>query len=399
MQGLFKGNPKAAFKLRLWDGTEATVGEDPKCTLIFRDEATFSHLIRTQDSYQFCVAFVEDRFDIEGDMFAALRLRRALKDVDPGFVKKLQVLWKLGLVRSRHTTAQDKKNVQAHYDVSNDFYKLFLDKSVMAYSCAYYHTPDESLEDAQTHKVDLICRKLRLKEGETFLDIGCGWGGLLMHAAKHYGVKAHGVTLSQAQYDLATQRVKEAGLSDKITIELRDYRELADASFDKIASVGMYEHVGIAEYPTYFATMHRLLKEGGLFLNHGITRKKGARFTGEAQFIFAYIFPSAEIDDISHTQVVMEGAGFELLNMECLRPHYEKTLTEWAKRLMANEEAAKAMVPKDIYRAWKLYLAGLPLAFEDGGVSICQVLGSKKQMGPANVPLTMKDVYCGTDTV
>jgi cyclopropane-fatty-acyl-phospholipid synthase len=242
--------------------------------------------------------------------------------------------------------------------------------------------------------VDLICRKLRLKPGEKLLDIGCGWGGLLIHAATHYGVTGHGVTLSKNQYDLATQRVAEAGLADKITIELRDYRDLADASFDKIASVGMYEHVGIAKYPDYFRAMHRLLKDGGLFLNHGITRKKHMPFNGEPRFIFTYIFPNAEIDDIGHTQSVMEDTGFELLNMECLRPHYQKTLTEWATRLMANESHALSLVPKPVYRAWKLYLAGLPGAFEDGSISVCQVLASKKAIGPAQVPLTMKDVYC-----
>lgn len=392
IQEVFGGIP-VSFTVRFWDGSEETVGSAPAFTLIFRDADTFGELFRSQDSYKFAVAYVEDRFEIEGDFFAALRLKNALKFHEPRFLAKLKVGLKLGLAW-RHTRDMDRKNVQAHYDVSNEFYKLFLDTRVMAYSCAYFRTPADSLEDAEEAKVDLICRKLRLQTGEALLDIGCGWGGLLMHAATHYGVKGHGVTLSQNQLDLATARVREAGLADKVTIELRDYRDLADASFDKIASVGMYEHVGIKHYPEYFGAAHRLLKPGGLFLNHGITVRKDRGYSGDAKFLATYIFPNCELDDISHSLTVMEDMGFEVLNVESLRPHYALTLHEWWKRLTANEAHARELAPPHVVRAWKLYLAGCALAFEDGRASIHQALLSKSGEAPAKVPLTPHDVYC-----
>jgi cyclopropane-fatty-acyl-phospholipid synthase len=395
LRDLFGNVPGVSFRTRLWDGSEETIGSAPTFTLVFRDEATFTDLLRSQDAYKFGVAYTEDRFDIEGDFYAALRLKDVLKSNEPDAITKLKTLWHLGL-HARHTRTEDQRNIQKHYDVSNDFYRLFLDTRVMAYSCAYFHNDHESLEDAQEHKVDLICRKLRLKPGEKFLDIGCGWGGLLIHAARNYGVTGHGVTLSQNQYDLARQRVKDAGLEDKITIELRDYRDLTDASFDKIASVGMYEHVGIARYTEYFGTAYRLLKNGGLFLNHGITTKKNMPFTGEAKFLFTYIFPNAELDDISHTQTVMEDTGFEIINMESLRLHYAKTLREWEKRLMGNIERALQIVPKDIVRAWRIYFASSALGFEDGRVSICQTLVSKSPKGEWDLPKTPHDVYSGS---
>lgn len=392
LQGLFGSIPGGSLRVRFWDGSEQIIGEHPAFTLVFRDEVTFDDLFRSQDAYQFAMAYVEDRFDIEGDFYAALQLKDALQAHEPDLLAKLKMVWNLGL-HARHNRQEDKRNIQHHYDVSNDFYRLFLDTRVIAYSCAYFHNAQETLEDAQEHKVDLICRKLRLKPGETFLDIGCGWGGLLLHAAKHYGVTGHGVTLSQNQFDLATARVKEAGLEDRITIELRDYRDLADASFDKIASVGMYEHVGIRRYPEYFGAATRLLKDGGLFLNHGITTRKGGPMTGEAKFMFTQIFPNAELDDISHTLTVMEDEGFEILNVESLRPHYALTLREWERRLSANWDKAVALVSKETCRAWKIYFAGCALAFEHGQVSIHQTLASKRSIGASHVPLTPHDVY------
>jgi cyclopropane-fatty-acyl-phospholipid synthase len=393
------GRVDQSFCIRLWDESEIKIGNgEPTFTLAFRDADTFDDLLRSQDVYKFAIAFVENRIDIEGDFYAGLLLKDAIKEHEPDWISKLKVLWKLGL-GSRHTLDRDMGNVQAHYDLSNEFYQLFLDRTHMAYSCAYFHEQNESLEDAQTHKMDLTCRKLRLKPGERFLDVGCGWGGLVIHAAKHYGVKAHGLTLSKNQYELAKQRVHEAGLEDLVTIELRDYRDLQGDTYDKIASIGMYEHVGISQYPKYFQTAWDLLRPGGLFLNHGITIKKNAPFTGETKFMFTYIFPNGELDFISHTQDVAEGVGFEVLNVESLRPHYAKTLRHWADRLIANEEAALRSTPKQAYRAWKLYMAGSALAFEDGRVSVYQSLYSKKVKGPSEVPLTPHDVYGTSERV
>lgn len=393
---IFKDATSASFRIRFWDGSEVSLGDagQPVFTLVFRDADVFAHLVRTQDVYAFLESYVHGRFDIEGDMFAALAIRRSLRDTRPGWWNKFKVIWNLGTA-GFHTPEYDKKNVQSHYDISNEVYKRFLDNRFMAYSCAYYHREDESLEDAQEHKLDLICRKLRLKPGETFLDIGCGWGGLMIYAATKYGVKAHGLTLSQNQFDLATQKVRELGLEDQVTIELRDYREFEGMQFDTIASIGMFEHVGKSQFETYFQKCMDLLKPGGLFLNHTITREKIGAFAGEHRFMFTYIFPGAYLDNTGHTMDVMEKVGWEILNMECLRPHYAKTLTEWAKRFIANEEEIKNYIPSEIHRAWKLYLVGLPQAFKDGGISICQTLASKRTGKPAGVPLTMHDVYCG----
>lgn len=383
-----------AFRVRLWDGSEETFGQGTSAfTLVFRDEGTFVRLLRRRDSYHFAMAFCEGRFDVEGDLYAALQLKDALGNRRPGWAATAGLLWKLGL-GARHNRTEDKRNVQAHYDVSNEFYKLFLDKRVMAYSCAYFHRPDESLEDAQEHKADVVCRKLRLRPGERLLDIGCGWGGLLIHAATHYGITGHGVTLSKNQYDLARERVAAAGLSDRVIIELRDYRDLSDASFDKIASVGMYEHVGIRRYPEYFGTAMRLLTNGGLFLNHGITVRDREPMTGDGRFMFTRIFPNAELDMISHTLSVMERSGFEILNVESLRPHYAKTLREWERRLSARWDRARALAPEETCRAWTLYMAGCALAFEEGRVSVYQTLASKSGNAPSRTPLTPHDVYC-----
>lgn len=268
-----------------------------------------------------------------------------------------------------------------------------LDEPTMSYSCAYFYQPNETLEDAQEHKLELICRKLHLQQDETLLDIGCGWGGLVIHAAKNYGVRAYGLTLSKNQFDLARQRVNDAGVADRVTIELRDYRDLTDQTYDKIASIGMYEHVGISQYPVYFNSLWRLLKTNGLCLNHGITAHKNATLTGEARFLFTYIFPNAELDSISHTQSVMEEVGFEILHVESMRAQYALTLREWWKRLTSHEEKALQLVPSHIYRAWKLYLAGSALGFEDGKISVYQTLAAKTERSPAHIPLTLRDVY------
>jgi cyclopropane-fatty-acyl-phospholipid synthase len=392
LKKLLKDVKDASFRIRLWDGTEETVGTAPTFTLVFRDEATFAELMRSPDAYHFAVAYCEDRFDVEGDLYGMLRLKQVLKTVDAPWKTKLAVLLSVGF-SGLHSRKGDKRNIQAHYDVSNDFYKLFLDTRIMAYSCAYFHSSSDSLEDAQEHKVDLVCRKLRLKPGERLLDIGCGWGGLLIHAAKHYGVTGVGVTLSQNQYDLAREYVAAAGLQDKITIELRDYRDLEDASFDKISSIGMVEHVGIRNYPKYFGAAHRLLKDGGLFLNHGITGDPNHKDAGEGKFLRTRIFPNAEMDSISHMETVAEAAGFEIVNVESLRPHYALTLRAWEKRLVDGWDRAVAATSKETCRTWRIYFAGCAVAFEDGTASVFQTLLQKAPLGEWSVPLTPHDVY------
>lgn len=292
----------------------------------------------------------------------------------------------------------DKALVQFHYDASNAFYRLFLDPW-MVYSCAYFKTWETDLATAQTDKLDLICRKLRLAPGERLLDIGCGWGALVCYAARHYGVRAHGVTLSQAQYDHAQALVQELGLADRVTIELRDYREL-EGIYDKIASIGMYEHVGIDTYPTYFKKIRSLLADDGILLNHGITRRAKRerrafrRPSASRRIILKYIFPGAELDHIGHTLEVMESCGFEVHDVEGLRRHYARTCRLWYQRLLANRGAALENVGPERLRMWLAYLAGVAIGFERGPLRLFQVVATRQRGdGTAPLPPTRADLF------
>jgi cyclopropane-fatty-acyl-phospholipid synthase len=288
--------------------------------------------------------------------------------------------------------------IQFHYDAGNDFYALFLDPE-MQYSCAYFTGWENSLEQAQRDKLDMICRKLRLQPSERFLDIGSGWGGLLCHAAENYDVTAHGVTLSQAQYDYTRDKLRRLGLEDRVTVELRSYEGL-EGEYDKIASIGMYEHVGIANYPAYFGKLNSLLRDRGLLLNHGITRRakrsrrKFRKVRPENRLILKYIFPGSELDHIGHSLEVMEAGGFEIHDVECWREHYALTCRLWHRRLVANKEAAIAQVGPERYRMWIAYLAGVSFAFADGSLRIYQTVASKhKAKGLSGLPPTREDLY------
>jgi cyclopropane-fatty-acyl-phospholipid synthase len=287
--------------------------------------------------------------------------------------------------------------VQFHYDLSNDFYKLFLDP-LMQYSCAYYPRWDATLEEAQHAKVDMICRKLRLRPGERFLDIGCGWGGLICHAARHYGVTAHGVTLSQAQFDYAQRQIAALGLGERVSVELIDYRRLTGV-YDKIASIGMFEHVGLANHNAYFTKLRELLRAGGLLLNHAIARraKKDARRfrvrRAEALAIARYIFPGGELDHIGLSLDNLERNGFEIHDVENWREHYARTCQLWCERLWARRAEAEAEVGAAKTRIWLLYLAGCSLAFARNRLLIYQTLASKRGQGPSGLPPTRADLY------
>ena len=301
-------------------------------------------------------------------------------------------------VGRKESRRKNKEFIQFHYDISNAFYALFLGQE-MQYSCGYFTHPENSIDQAQFDKLDMICRKLRLKPGERFLDIGCGWGGLVCHAAQHYGVRALGVTLSQTQFDFATEKVKKLGLEDRIRIELKDYAEL-EGTFDKVSSVGMFEHIGINNMPKYFRKINSLLRDRGILMNHGIsrrakpTRKAARKIRPERRLLLKYIFPGSELDNVGHTIDVLELSGFEVRDVEALREHYALTSRHWYRALMRHKDEAIAFVGEEKFRMWALYLASVSIGFADGSMHICQVVASKRaSKGPSGLPLTRADLY------
>jgi cyclopropane-fatty-acyl-phospholipid synthase len=294
-------------------------------------------------------------------------------------------------MRSR---SQDDRAIAHHYDVSNEFYALFLDP-LMVYTCAYYRDPDGKLERAQQDKLDLVCRKLELRAGETLLDIGCGWGSLALWAARHYGVRAHGVTLSRAQADYATEQIRKEGLGDRCRVDHLDYRDLpADSVYDKIAAVGVIEHVGIANYPAFFSGVRGRLRDGGLYLNHGIVHDFHWKRTSQTEFLYRHVFPNGDLAGLSQTLTEMERAGWEIADVEGLRLHYARTCRHWVERLCARAEEARALVDERTYRTWRLYLTCSAVAFENGSLGLYQVLMRKHRdplIPPA--PRTREHLY------
>ena len=283
-----------------------------------------------------------------------------------------------------HQHRSNKANIQHHYDVSNPFYRLWLDER-MVYSCAYFKSDADTLDQAQAQKLDLICRKLRLQPGDEFLDIGCGWGGLIFWAAENYRVNATGITLSQNQYDYVSAKISELGLTGRVRVRLLDYTDLrADAAYDKIASIGMFEHVGEHNFPRYFGKIYRALKPGGWVLNHGITQNQlGVESLGSGigDFVEEYIFPGGQLVHVSRVIQGLASEGLEVVDAEGLREHYARTLGHWVDRLEANADAARQEVGEEKFRIWRIYLAGSAHAFERGWLSIFQLLAGKPLPG------------------
>jgi len=290
-------------------------------------------------------------------------------------------------------TEWDRRAIQYHYDVSNEFYELFLGPT-MVYTCAYYRSPDGDLDQAQHDKLDLVCRKLRLSPGERLLDVGCGWGSLVTWAAEHYGVEAHGVTLSPAQAEYAGHQIRARGLESVCRVECRDYREVVGQElYDKIASVGLIEHVGRPNYAIYFSQLHSLLKPGGLLLNHGIAHERHWKWTPQWDFTIRYVFPNGDLDHVSHILEVMEDENWEIRDVEQLREHYARTCRQWCERLMTNRERALQLVPEKTYRIWLLYLAASSVYFGDGSIGLYQVVAAKAGREASTVPSTREDLY------
>lgn len=285
-----------------------------------------------------------------------------------------------------------RRSISHHYDVANEFYERILDPE-MIYSCAYFLDEAQTLAQAQQNKLNHICRKLMLKPGDRLLDIGCGWAGLVIWAATHYRVTAHGITLSQKQYEYGLERVRKLGLQDQVSLELRDYRQLQGAAcYDKIVSVGMFEHIGVKNFPIYFSTVEKLLKPGGLFLNHGITNDTGWRGRATSRFINEYIFPDGELARVSDVSNAMEHQGFEILDVEAMRPHYAMTLRHWLKNLQENQESIVEIAGMRTYRLWRLYMAGAAYYFDHGNLGLYQILAGKNRH-PWPLPLSRAHLY------
>lgn len=407
--------------LRLWDDRIVRVGasgagaQESSFALAFRNPEVVCSAVLGRDPLRLAEAYFRGDLDIEGDFFAALALKDHLQALQlsvgeqigaAASALRLRTLnadrrhahtqWtpSHGPAVKAHSKAENRDAIHFHYDVSNEFYALWLDRA-MVYSCAYFENPDIGLDAAQTAKLDHICRKLSLQPGEKFLDVGCGWGALVMHAAQRYGVHAHGVTLSPQQLKVAQERIAAAGLEDRVKVELLDYRDLPGESvYDKVASVGMFEHVGLKNLPVYFSTVHRVLKPHGLFLNHGITHNaEGWQKSMSTDFINRYVFPDGELDNISNIQHVMEKAKFEIADVEALRPHYAMTLRHWVARLERNHSRALQYVNEATYRVWRLYMAACALEFESGDIGIYQVLAGKRAPGKLPLPLTRRYMY------
>lgn len=376
----------------LWDGTTAAPNREPKVHVKLNSPDAATSLVHPSLG-KIAKAYVEGQIDIEGDLRETMRIgEKWVSEHATTYQRRLAVFnwW-------RHTRPADRKAIQHHYDVGNAFYELWLDRN-RVYSCAYFRQPSDSLDLAQEQKLEHICRKLGLAPGQHFLDIGCGWGALIIWAARNHGVKAVGITLSDEQHAFATQRIKELGLEACCKVRLMDYRDLPeDEMYDKIASVGMFEHVGKKNLPVYFAKIHALLKPGGMVLNHGITTNSlqdDALGSDIGKFVDEYVFPGGELVHVSRVINEMAARGLESWDVESLRPHYAMTLWHWVRRLEANAIRASELVGEKRYRVWRIYMAGSAHAFDRGWISVYQILGAKPQAdGTLPYPLTREHVY------
>ncbi len=405
--------PDLPIALEAYDGSR--VGPDPApATLVVRSPDAIRRIVSAPGELGLGRAYVAGELDVEGDVYAALgALRERVPEATLGPSAWLAVARLVGveglrrlppppeearLTGIRHSRARDARAIAHHYDVSNRFYELVLGPS-MTYSCALWRSPDVTLEEAQTAKHELVCRKVDLRQGMRLLDVGCGWGGMVLHAAREHRVTAVGVTLSRRQKEWARDAVVEAGLGDRVEIRLQDYRDVRDGPFDAISSIGMFEHVGLRNLGLYFRRLHRLLRPGGRLLNHGISRP--ARRSSPTRwrtpvtparlrrnsFVDRYVFPDSELHEVGAVVSTMQAAGFEVRHVEGLREHYALTLRAWVTNLERHWEEAVAEVGPGRARIWRLYMAASALNFEAGRTQVHQVLAVRADRGRSGVPL------------
>jgi cyclopropane-fatty-acyl-phospholipid synthase len=398
------GDEPPPVEVRFWDGSQ--VGpEGGTAAIVLNAPAAVRRILYAPNEIGFARAFVLGEADIEGDALEVLRIiyKQGQADLRVGVRSLLRTVLagaQLGVLGpplprpaeearlrgGRHSKSRDAAAIAHHYDVGNAFYKLVLGES-MTYSCARFVNSGDSLETAQSAKYDLICRKLGLRPGLRLLDVGCGWGGMAMHAAANYQASAVGITLSQQQYELGRKRVADAGLSDRVEIRLQDYRDVT-GSFDAISSIGMFEHVGKVQMARYFAVLAGVLHPGGRFLNHAISTPDGAQYDRRS-FTSRYVFPDGELQDLSTVVAAMEAVDLEVRDVEALREHYPLTLRRWVDNLAAHWDEAVALVGPGRARVWKLYMLGAIVSFEMNDISVHQVLGVKTgRDGASGMPLT-----------
>lgn len=373
-------------KMRAWTGEEWGP-QDASATIVLNRPGALRSMLLPPNDLSAAEAYIYDDVDFEGDLYSLLRFGAVLGEARRGPVlvaRLLSLLRKLPdevnrddaeqprFHGSRHSKRRDRAVVRHHYDTGNDFFRLFLDEDLV-YSCAHFLSPGDGLEEAQRRKMDLICRKLRLAPGMRFLDVGCGWGALVVHAAQEYGVTATGLTLSGEQAAVARQRIETAGLQSRASVEVRDYREISE-EYDAIASIGMVEHVGRKELGNYFSTLRKAMVPGGQLLNHGIVTRDRKRRRIKPTFVNTYVFPDGELTTVDEVVGAAEDAGFELRDAESLRASYALTLQRWVSNLEKNRDAAAAVASEELYRIWRLYMAGSSIAFDRGTISVFQLL-------------------------
>jgi cyclopropane-fatty-acyl-phospholipid synthase len=416
---LFAG-VQAPVAVRLADGTQLHVPAGPaRTTIVIRHPGVIRSLLTRTSDLAAGESLVSGAIDVLGDAetalaafdeiahvrgpaeWAAILAAAARLPAAPAPQSQERSRGRARLRGRLHSIDRDRAAIAYHYDVSNEFYALWLDRD-LTYSCAYFHDPSDTLDEAQRNKYEYICRKLRLAPGERLLDVGCGWGGLVRYAAREHGALAVGITLSVKQAEYARARIVAEGLADRCRIELVDYREMAPlGAFDKAVSVGMVEHVGDAFLPVYFGSVAGALKPGGLFLNHGIVTQKPKRrglaarfFPHDSRFIESYVFPDGELPRLAAmTEAALE-SGFELRDVENLREHYALTLRRWVSGLESHEARARELVGDETYNVWRFYMAGSAQAFAAGRQGVVQMLLAKPMPdGRAAVPLTRADLY------
>jgi cyclopropane-fatty-acyl-phospholipid synthase len=421
------GTPaERAFDVRYWDGSvERGSARPPRFTVVIARPGALRRMLLPPSELSLAEGFISGDVDIEGELEATFRLadRVGERIRRPATLARLipLVVQLPGderrdargarFVRPSHDAHAARPAgiaaIRHHYDVGNSFYELWLDER-MQYSCAYFRTGRENIDEAQSDKLEHICRKLRLQAGERLLDIGCGWGGLIRYAVSHHGVMAHGITLSSAQAEYARARIARDGLTERCRVEIVDYRDLdTKQRYDKVVSVGMAEHVAKDRQPAYFTAAHRVLEPGGLFLNHSQTsvqrarpntigRRISDRLWRRNEFIERYVFPDSRLGAASHLIASAEQAGFELRDVESLREHYAQTLRHWVRRLEEHEREAIRLVGERTYRVWRLYMSTAAEGFASARINIIQTLLSKPDaQGRSQLPLTREDLYRG----